>query len=955
MTENPICSQTTEYSWSLCANLRSKYHNISIRQNFWKNSFFQNITDCIVNIVPLLEGQHLFSSNSCIIDNKSYRCLNQTYGPNRMSVIRPSIFSTEKSLPPIKLNLAINSESLTVTTGNNDGNTNVEISNLVSGCNRAISVLTYTPSGNNSGTRPPKWKISALQKQVLVLDGFENQRRTLKEQGLSDFAIEIRTSNNITSAIPALQIVNYLAESYKKNNLNPSTVRTYKLALIMLVNNTEELKKSQLLKDFFTALDNALLTLFVRPLIDIKLVINCLREWGPSTGLSDRQLTAKLIIIEQEILKPVIVAPKEKQKGQPILHQLKINRHSDTVLCPVNTYQPLKLDSIVRYIHSLSELIERQPNTPISKIHAIGATLVASSGVSFDDIVSHAFWPNYSVFDSYYRLSRDSTNNLTSLFYLWILKKNGERAAQYPKTSSPDPLGSPYLGCKGLQEERKMAIHSCPNTSYMNYNPPPLNDSATSIVNKTDSAIYGIQKALYQATRPIDYYVHRRIIDNLELNTAEDPAIMFASTMQVLLADIAATGLDFFGKPTELIKTEVKPRQQYTISKNTYRCKTDTAPSTSAATTKAGFNNRTSDRQANFCGRGRGQERSREEIQNLLQNPSLYEINFQKKAETKSKYNINRRSGIPLGKECENQEPQARIRLEESKKISSRSELQNGNAVVNLPNNTTQGLHDVVGSQRCLSTHTDKSSSNANSSSSETPHTLRPIRVKEKLPNQTKLIGINGGYNRTRNTELAILEESTKISQYHNISIRQKFWKNSFFQNITDCIVNIVPLLEDQHLSSSNPCIIDNKSDRCFKQTYGPDRMSVIRLSIFSTEKGICTLRHRSICTNEEQKDRNLLHLVFGQQSSRPEFNNFSWFSNTNVEISNLVSECNRAISVSTYTSSGNYSGTQPPKRKICALQEQALVLDDLENQRRTLKEQGLSDIAIELAVSNER
>ncbi|PVU88282.1 hypothetical protein BB561_005940 [Smittium simulii] len=44
---------------------------------------------------------------------------------------------------------------------------------------------------------------------------------------------------------------------------------------------------------------------------------------------------------------------------------------------------------------------------------AIGATLAANSGVSTDDIVSHAFWSNYSIFDSYYRLTRNSSNNLT--------------------------------------------------------------------------------------------------------------------------------------------------------------------------------------------------------------------------------------------------------------------------------------------------------------------------------------------------------------------------------------------------------------------------------------------------------------------------------------------------------------------------------------------------------------
>ncbi|PVU94991.1 hypothetical protein BB561_002124 [Smittium simulii] len=58
-------------------------------------------------------------------------------------------------------------------------------------------------------------------------------------------------------------------------------------------------------------------------------------------------------------------------------------------------------------------LIHQNQDTPIPKGRAIGATLAANSGVSTDDIVSHAFWSNYSIFDSYYRLTRNSSNNLT--------------------------------------------------------------------------------------------------------------------------------------------------------------------------------------------------------------------------------------------------------------------------------------------------------------------------------------------------------------------------------------------------------------------------------------------------------------------------------------------------------------------------------------------------------------
>ncbi|PVU88465.1 hypothetical protein BB561_005843 [Smittium simulii] len=75
--------------------------------------------------------------------------------------------------------------------------------------------------------------------------------------------------------------------------------------------------------------------------------------------------------------------------------------------------KPLSVDSITRHVKNLSELIKRPPNTPIPKTRAIGATLAATSGVPVENIVSHAFWSNYSMFDTYYRLDRSTQSNMT--------------------------------------------------------------------------------------------------------------------------------------------------------------------------------------------------------------------------------------------------------------------------------------------------------------------------------------------------------------------------------------------------------------------------------------------------------------------------------------------------------------------------------------------------------------
>ncbi|PVU94705.1 hypothetical protein BB561_002339 [Smittium simulii] len=78
-----------------------------------------------------------------------------------------------------------------------------------------------------------------------------------------------------------------------------------------------------------------------------------------------------------------------------------------------------------------------------------------------------------------------------------------------------------------------------------------------------------LEVALAQATRPVDYYVHRIIQDNPGI-TSDDPRFLFADTMRVLLSGIAATvtqgrldnlhrGMDLPGKPQQLVESEVKP------------------------------------------------------------------------------------------------------------------------------------------------------------------------------------------------------------------------------------------------------------------------------------------------------------------------------------------------------------------------------------------------------------
>ncbi|OMJ16950.1 hypothetical protein AYI70_g6284, partial [Smittium culicis] len=377
---------------------------------------------------------------------------------------------------------------------NDTSDSNVEIRNLVPRPDGAIDFTATASPSNNSGPRSEKRKVAALGKQALELDGLEDQRRFLETQGLGTYAIDFivfsecrvrrrsryssiqqrfldwRISNEISTPISAPQVINYLEEIYTVDKLKVGSIKAYKSAILQLSDNPAELAAHPMFSEFIKSLDDKSIKSFIRPVMDISLVIKLLREWGQNSTLTVKQITAKLCWllsvtgflrasdihriddqrshIDQGVLNLVIVAPKKKRGGHPIEKPCQINPHIDTILCLVNAYmvykekiavnlcptphannsnwvvnrliryvndtsKPLSVDSITRYIHTISDLIRRDPEAPIPKGRAIGATLAANAGVSSDDIVSHAFWSNYTIFDTYYRLSRNSSDNLT--------------------------------------------------------------------------------------------------------------------------------------------------------------------------------------------------------------------------------------------------------------------------------------------------------------------------------------------------------------------------------------------------------------------------------------------------------------------------------------------------------------------------------------------------------------
>ncbi|PVU92850.1 hypothetical protein BB561_003576 [Smittium simulii] len=91
------------------------------------------------------------------------------------------------------------------------------------------------------------------------------------------------------------------------------------------------------------------------------------------------------------------------------------------------------------------------------------------------------------------------------------------------------------------EEECKDIIYSYPKMTGLNYTPPHLNDTASNTVKKLGSQLYGIQLNLANMTRPIDYFVHNRIINNPGAKPKSDDVLEFAEIMRVSISDLASS------------------------------------------------------------------------------------------------------------------------------------------------------------------------------------------------------------------------------------------------------------------------------------------------------------------------------------------------------------------------------------------------------------------------------
>ncbi|OLY77712.1 hypothetical protein AYI68_g8254 [Smittium mucronatum] len=198
--------------------------------------------------------------------------------------------------------------------------------------------------------------------------------------------------------------------------------------------------------------------------------------------------------------------------------------------------------------------------------------------------------------------------------------------------------------------------------------------------------------------------------------------------------------------------------------------------------------------------------------------------------------------------------------------------------------------------------------------------------------------------------------------QYHHAGIREEVWRYYLPQIARDFRGNMGALPEDEYSTSGNLRTVSDEPGRCSEPVNSADRMFSIhpsvcndKLALVSGSQG-CRPKLPSVqLGNIEQSLR--LPSMESNPTNDPEgapgaSNNYA--GNSAMEDSDLVPRSAESIGQSAIITTSDNSNTRPKKQKITEVEEQALVPDSMENQRRILQAQGLADTAIDLIVSNQ-
>ncbi|PVU92127.1 hypothetical protein BB561_004013 [Smittium simulii] len=290
-----------------------------------------------------------------------------------------------------------------------------------------------------------------------------------------------------------------------------------------------------------------------------------------------------------------------------------------------------------------------------------------------------------------------------------------------------------------------------------------------------------------------------------------------------------------------------------------------------------------------------------------------------------------------------------------------------------------------------------KSTSNVGCSPPWLPNAKETFGIEKQFLKKSEIMDCHGDSEQSSNSELRILETETAKMERNTawkIVVESQSYSVLWPPLIILAHINVKELLAvyyELQLHSVFGCSVlvysDNTTTLAYVQKFGgttsPKLLEVseklraiktdssngmvsINRDIQETEKNIWPIRRGSFCNKEEQEAIQILKLVPGQsisrsqrtesllaaikqllmlspvksnttdptESSTGEDNNNK--NNANVGICNLVFDSGKNKDIRAHTNTGVRDYARPKKRQISFTQEQILVADGMENQRRT-------------------
>ncbi|OMJ28821.1 hypothetical protein AYI69_g1689 [Smittium culicis] len=188
------------------------------------------------------------------------------------------------------------------------------------------------------------------------------------------------------------------------------------------------------------------------------------------------------------------------------------------------------------------------------------------------------------------------------------------------------------------------------------------------------------------------------------------------------------------------------------------------------------------------------------------------------------------------------------------------------------------------------------------------------------------------------------------LRQYHNPSVHKEVWWNHLSEIARDFRKDLESLSEDEYSPSGYICTFCNESSRFTQPTHSTDRMVDIRPRVQEDIGTIWDTRCRPFRIMDEQEK-----LDISGSTESPQRTSNTNLSSPVMENGNMVPGSSETISLPTAIITGNHRNTRPKKRKLTAIKQQELMPYGVQNQRSFLKNQGLSDSANNIVVSNER